>query len=348
MLLFTYQFKKVGANMNQKGFTLIELLIVIVVLGIIATFGVVAFGTVISNSREDSFVSTATTMISSASFALNKNDDLWNDNIATLQELIDNDYIEVYEDPWGAQYDKVNSVVTMDLVVKHNDGFYLSNSFYLDSESGGSTGISGIIETITGNTTGTITGNEDNDVITVTNNVSSNGEINTLDGDDIVTIGNDLSGSASVDTGAGNDTVIIENDTRASATINTGDGNDTIQVDRWLRGRSTLDAGSGNDIITIGEIRYHTQTRAGEGNDTVTINSVLNNFRGVVDLGSGDDTLTISDAGTPFSGVNATFSGGSGNDTLTLLTVNTARWNQISHMFTGFETIILTDGTIIN
>jgi hypothetical protein len=33
-----------------------------------------------------------------------------NDNIATLQELIDNNYIEISENnPWGKPYDKENS-----------------------------------------------------------------------------------------------------------------------------------------------------------------------------------------------------------------------------------------------
>lgn len=344
--------------MNNKGVTLIELLIVIVVIGIIAAFSLVAVTSIIENNREDSFVNTANIMVTAASKALNQNDALWNDDEATLKELLENDYMEVQDDdPWGESYNKENSVVTIDLEITLISGtatigydvplseFDKSNIVYLNRPS---TGIPGIIENITGNVTSIISGDNDNDDITVSNNVSSNAEINTFAGDDTVSVGNDLNGSAEINTGSGNDTVTIGNDIRGTASINTGDGDDTIQIDRWLRDRTSLDAGSGNDTITIAEIRYGTRTFAGDGNDTVTINSVLGNFYGTLDVGAGDDILTISDGGNPFSGVRGTFSGGTGNDILNLLTVNTARWNQISHLFSGFETINLTDSTITN
>lgn len=373
---------KGGVVMNHKGVTLIELLIVVVVIGIIAAFSLVLVGNVIENSRQSAFVNTATTMKNAASKAYSKNDDLWNDNVATLQELIDNDYMYVDStDPWGESYDMEDSKVTIGLVVKANEGFYLSNSsliaadsvyqvklvsltatigfdaplsefdntdiVFLNSDHGGG-GINGIIQTITGNSNGPITGDNDNDSITIENSAGTKTDVNTFDGDDEVSVGVDMQGNSSINTGAGNDTVTISRDTKANSVINTGEGDDTINVDRWLRGRTEVDAGSGNDTINIGEIRYYTKTYAGAGNDTLTVGSILHNFRGVIDMGAGDDTLTITDGGTPFSGVNATFTGGEGNDTLTLTTVDTARWNQIKHMFTGFETIILTDGTINN
>ena len=119
--------------MNNKGVTMVELLIVIVVMSIIALFSSTMVENIISNTREDSFVNTARVMISSASTAYSQGDSLWSDNIATLQELIDNEYIEVsLTDPWGTQYDTTNSYVTVDTVLqKPNGELFLSSHMYL-------------------------------------------------------------------------------------------------------------------------------------------------------------------------------------------------------------------------
>ena len=44
--------------MNQKGLTIVELLIVIVVVGIIASFSSVLVGTILENTKEASFLNT--------------------------------------------------------------------------------------------------------------------------------------------------------------------------------------------------------------------------------------------------------------------------------------------------
>ena len=365
--------------MNQKGITIIELLIVIVVIGLISAFGVVAVGNIIENTREDSFVNTANTMVSAATNAYNQNDDLWNDNVATMQELKDAEYLDVDDDdPWGRPYDTTNSYVVVEQVInRQSPALYLSAymSLNLDylfkvklvSETAtigfdnpledfdgtdvvylisSSNVINGIIETITGSSNGSISGDNDNDSITVENNAGSNTEINTFAGNDVVNIGNDMQGRAEINTGSGNDTVTVTRDIKQNSVVNTGDGDDTINLDRWLRGRSIIDAGSGNDTVTIGEIRYHTQTRLGDGDDILVVNSVLGNFRGSVDMGAGDDTATITDTPNPFSGVSGSFNGGAGNDTLNLPTVDSARWAQISNLFSGWETVNLSDTTI--
>ncbi len=366
--------------MNQKGLSLVELLIVIVVTGILASFSVVAVGNIIQNSKEDSFVNTARTMLTAASNAYNQNDDLWNDNIATMQELVDNEYLDVStKDPWGEPYDMVNSHVIIDSILKVNsDNIFLNTSITVGTDSVlkvrlistsatlGYDGelsefdrshvillvnnsiINGIIENITGNANGAISGDNDNDSITVESNAGSNTDINTFNGNDIVTIGNDMLGNSQVNTGSGNDTVIINNDMKQNSSVDTGDGDDTIQLDRWLRGNSIVDGGAGNDIITITEIRLRTKTYGGAGNDTVIINSINSNFKGIVDMGDGDDVLTINDSTNPFNGVTGDFIGGAGNDILNLPYVNIALWNTISHLFSGFETINLSDGTITN
>ena len=345
--------------LNQKGVTLTELMIVIVVMGIIAAFSITAVNTIVTNTKEDSFLNTASVMITAAATANSQNGPLWSDNQATLGELIAENYMQVStNDPWGKPYLLDESYVTIDSILFIPDGdFYLStrsageglvykiklvsetatigydeelpefdNSHVVYATGEDNNFFNGLLENITGNTNSSITGTNDNDSITIEGDANTRTNITTFDGDDTVLIGNDMRGKASVDTGAGDDTVTLE---------------------RWLRGNSTIDTGSGNDIINILEIRYRTKNYAGVGNDTVTIGSVLGNFTGSVHLDSGDDTMTISDGGTPFSGVTGRFYGGSGNDILNLPDVDLARWNQISNLFSGFETINLGDGTVI-
>lgn len=345
--------------MNQKGITLTELLIVIVVMGIISAFSLTAVGTIINNTKEDSFVNTATVMIEAAANANNQNETLWSDNIATMQELISAGYLEVStDDPWGKPYDTTNSYVTIDAVA-----FLPAGDFYLSTRSAGvglvykiklisdtatigyeaalaefdnthviyasgedTNFFNGLIESITGNLTGSLTGTNDNDNLTIEGDVNPGAKINTFDGNDSVTITNDMRGSSTLDTGAGDDTVTIE---------------------RWLRGSAKIDTGSGDDTLNLSEIRYKTKTLTQDGNDTVYIGSVTNNFQGSVNLGNGNDTMTINDGGTPFSAVVGKFYGGNGDDVLNLPDVNLARWNQISSLFIGFETINLGDGTVI-
>lgn len=345
--------------MKNKGLTLVELLIVIIILGIVASFTTVTVSRVLANTKENSFINTAKTMISTASTAYDQDDDLWNDNIATLQELIDNDYIVMSPtDPWGGAYDTTNSFVTVDAVLKTlDDEIFLStvmdigtnevfkvklissyatigydaplsdfdndHVIYLISDTGF---VNGIIENITGNLTGSISGDEDNDSVTIENDAGRSSSINTFDGDDSITVNGDVIGNA---------------------TVNAGAGDDSIDVGR-LRGRAVIDGGAGNDTITIDEIRYYTTIRAGAGADTVNVSSVTNNYKGSINMGSGDDILNLSDSGNIFAGINGSFNGGDGNDTLNLPDVDATKWNAISHMFSNFETIVLKNSTITN
>lgn len=316
---------------------MIELLIVIVIIGIISTFSMIAVSTIIKNVKENAFVNTAKAMLTSAKNAYSQSDPLFDDNIATLQELIDNGYIEISEnDPWGEPYDTTNSYVTIDSVYKvkvisptATIGYdspldVISKSDVIYQNGYGGSIIDGVIETVSGNVTTTMNGSDDNDSITIDSNLQSNGAINTFDGDDIV---------------------VVDGDVRVNAAINTGAGNDSITFDR-LRGNASVVAGDGNDTLVIREIRYNTTINMGAGNDEATISSITSNYKGSISMGAGDDTLTIKDSGTPFQGVNGSFTGGVGNDTLNLPDVNSARWAQISHMFSGFETINLSDTTI--
>jgi prepilin-type N-terminal cleavage/methylation domain-containing protein len=366
--------------MNQKGITIVELLIVIVVLGIISAFSAVAIGNIIENNRAESFANTARMMITAASLSYTQNDPLWDDNVATMQELIDSEYLDAKStDPWGESYDMTNSYVIVETVAGIvEDEFFVSTIIFLSNttvfkvkliSASATLGydeelaefnrthivflqdhsvIDGIIESITGNLRGSITGDNDNDSITVETNADRNSQINTFNGNDVVSVGNDMTSNAVINSGAGNDTVTVGQDVKSSASINTEEGDDVIEVNRWLRGNASIDAGAGNDTITVVEIRYKTQTDAGPGDDTLTVDSVLSNFRGSVDMGEGDDVITINDSTNPLRGVTGNFDGGAGNDILNLPYVDTALWNTISHLFTGFETIVLSDQTITN
>lgn len=53
-------------KLNKKGFTLVELLAVIVILGVIMLIAIPSVGTIIKNSRENSFISSGKMYISTA------------------------------------------------------------------------------------------------------------------------------------------------------------------------------------------------------------------------------------------------------------------------------------------
>lgn len=53
-------------KLNKKGFTLVELLAVIVILGVIMLIAIPSIGTIISNSRQNSFISSGKMYISTA------------------------------------------------------------------------------------------------------------------------------------------------------------------------------------------------------------------------------------------------------------------------------------------
>lgn len=361
--IIKFQIRMCGCYFMKKndGVTLIELLIVIVVMGIIASFSMTAVVSILENTKEESFLNTANTMIVSAKIAYNQSDSLWDDDTATMQELIDNNYLEVSEnDPWGKPYDTTNSFVQVEeIIVYHSEELLLSLNYIFSSDSifkvklvsptatigfdvplsvfdnsdviylnGGGSVIDGIIESITGVLKSSVTGDNNNDQITTDDKIGKGGSISTFGGDDIISVGGEMSNDASIDSGTGNDTITLDGPLRGAATIKSGDGDDTI---------------------TVPEIRYLITIYAGAGNDTVTIGTVTNNFQKTVDMGSGTDTLTLNANAITISRISSKivhFIGGDGTDTLNLPNVSLEDWDIISSMFSGFETIHLSNTTI--
>jgi prepilin-type N-terminal cleavage/methylation domain-containing protein len=345
--------------MNNDGVTLVELLVVIVVMGIIASFSLVTVGNIIENAKEDSFLNTANMMVASAKNAFVSNDSLWDDDTATMQELIENEYLEVSDDdPWGQPYDKENSFVTKEELITDNGSgsiVRLSNGFlfkvrlisptasigldvalsifdesdvlYIDNDG---PFINGIIESITGQLKSAIAGDNDNDQITTDDKIGKNGSISTFGGDDVILVGGEISNNAAIDSGSGDDSITLEGP---------------------MKGKATIDTGEGDDTLVLPEVRYLTEVDTGSGDDTVTIGSVTANFQRFVDLGSGNDVLTINASGATLDDIrnrSVHFLGGEGNDVLNLANVSSAQWADISSMFSGFETIHLSDQTIQN
>ncbi len=101
--------------------------------------------------------------------------------------------------------------------------------------------------------------------------------------------------------GEGNDTVTFKNTAGsgvASATAVVGNGINVVKANSLTSGDLDVIAGSGNDTVEA----------------TALTAGVVN-----VQLGDGTNSLTIGNAdGTDFSGVNVTYIGGAGNDTLTI------------------------------
>lgn len=88
---------------NQKGLTLVELLAVIVILGILAAIAVPSIGGIIDNSKKDAHIANAKQMVSAARMAVAGGESFETVNTDkkgyTLKSLIDNGYIEPFNDP---------------------------------------------------------------------------------------------------------------------------------------------------------------------------------------------------------------------------------------------------------
>lgn len=384
--------------MNNRAVTLVELLIAIVVMGIIAAFSIVSVNEIISNTKESAFVVNADQLIESARNAYYQAESLWDDDVATLQELVDFGYIEIStNDPWSGTYDLNGSYVEAVDVVVFTNTFYLSvyaNSFSSDvifrvklvsttavigydaaleefttSDivflNGEESIIDRIVQMFNNDLTNNLTTDDNPDEITVDGSIKSSTTVSTLGGDDIVNVDGSVTNKSTLNTGDGDDTVVIDKNISTNSTVNTGAGDDNVTVNAKILGssklytkegddivtvngnflRATIDTGDGNDTITLNNIGYKGIVKTGSGDDNLTINSVAYTYNnGSVNMGDGDDILTINDT---LTGAKSKYYGGEGTDTLYLPRITVAQWNSSkSKLFSGFETVVLSNGTV--
>lgn len=315
--------------MSNKGVTLVELLITVVVMGIIAAFSTVAVSSIIENTREKAFVANGKTFIESARLALYDGHPIWNDDIVTLQELLDAEFIEITtNDPWGRPYDTENTVVTYDEVNANEGGIFI-NRITLDSQNtyagmnvifklrvvsetatiGMDTPLNDftkddivylntsnniiqrVLKTLKNNATEDITTDDNNDEVRIEKHLDRGASISTNGGDDLVHIGKDVKNQSTIDLGAGNDTFILEGKFKNDSQLLAGDGNDSITIDDVFKG-SNLDLGNGEDDLTIDDdVRRDVLIDTGAGDDEISITDVL--YESTILTESGNDTIVV-------------------------------------------------------
>ncbi|MEW9053311.1 MAG: type II secretion system protein [Neobacillus sp.] len=89
---------------NEKGYTLVEILAVIVILGIIASVGLVSIDSVIASSKDKTFVNNAKAIIHAADLYLS--DEVADKNSVTkitYEELFNKNYINQFHDPYTGE-----------------------------------------------------------------------------------------------------------------------------------------------------------------------------------------------------------------------------------------------------
>lgn len=90
---------------NQKGYSLVEVLAVIVILGFIASIGLLSISNVIAKSKDKTFVNNALTIIHAADLYL-KNEKIEDKNSVkkiTYAELYNLNYINEFHDPYTGE-----------------------------------------------------------------------------------------------------------------------------------------------------------------------------------------------------------------------------------------------------
>ena len=323
--------------MSNKGVTTVELLIVIVIMGIIAAFSTVMVSEIIENSKQDSFLASGTVMIESARLAYIQGDDLWDDDKATLQELVDGEYIYIdLTDPWNGIYDfdlsyVINETITMYSEVSEENNLYLSVnhvSKVLASEVCvfrvkliSTTATLGSDNELTNFSREDIvfldgsSGSIYEKIISIFDNNLSD-DLTTDNGDDEIDVDEDIKGDASVVTLGGDDIVTVGDDIKGNASVDLGDGDDILILDGEIRDDAVVITGAGNDTVIIGDdIQNDSVVTTGEGNDTVSVGDDLQDGA-LLDTGSGDDTVTVEDELD-----DATIYTGSGDDTVNIDTI---------------------------
>ncbi len=146
-------------------------------------------------------------------------------------------------------------------------------------------------------------------------NVYPSCRLNTFDADDLIVVQGSL--FADMNTAGGDDVATIH--AIASDTVKMGDGNDSLTAQQVEGARIKMEAG--NDLASLQAVGANTE----------------------IEMGAGDDQLTI--AGT--IATSAQLDGGAGNDTLVLKTYDATAYQAIKDQIYGFETIRLSDGTVI-
>lgn len=84
--------------MNKKGFSLIELISVIVILAIIMSIGVLSYNSILNNTKNKSYKTYEGTMQGGAMMYIIDNG-VPNDNKITLQQLLDDNRVDYFNDP---------------------------------------------------------------------------------------------------------------------------------------------------------------------------------------------------------------------------------------------------------
>jgi prepilin-type N-terminal cleavage/methylation domain-containing protein len=90
---------------NEKGYSLVEVLAVIVILGFIASIGLLSISNVIAKSKDKTFVNNALTIIHAADLYLNdeKIEDKNSVKKITYAELYNLNYINEFHDPYTGE-----------------------------------------------------------------------------------------------------------------------------------------------------------------------------------------------------------------------------------------------------